>query len=265
MKHCNQAVATIAVSVSTVRTEVQQLGHNLNDLGQELRSEVQQITHEMTTLSTHIDQRLTASEHRQGQTIDTLTKRIETLEQQPGPRKQRKLDPQQQQQPPLQTPDTAPTPTQLTQKPTPQQLYQTDMTLHKQTHQMLLHSSYRDPTWRTTDSPDLCTKCHHPQREHVIQTCPACRKQSVHKCPPGYTDETDTRAKYHQYYCEKCLQPQKDALPDATFTPCPRCPHAWNNHAYFICTICRMLIQACPHYQSFIDHTAWKQQKQDPL
>ena len=49
-----QAVATIAVSVSTIQTEVQQLG-------QELRTEVQQISHEMTALSTHVDQQLKAS------------------------------------------------------------------------------------------------------------------------------------------------------------------------------------------------------------
>ena len=129
---------------------------------------------------------------------------------------------------------------------------------------MLLHSTYRDPTWGISDSPDACTKCHHPHREHATQTCPACRQQTVHKCPPGYIDETDTRARYHNYYCKKCLQPQKHTPPDATLTPCPRCPHAWNNHAYFICTICRMLIQACPHYQTFVDHTAWETAKAGP-
>ena len=118
----NQAVATIAVSVSTIQTDVRQMGH-------ELRTKVQQISNEMTALSTHVDQRLTASEHRQGQTIDALTKRIENLEQQPGPRKQRKIEPQQQPQQ-SQITDTTATPTQLTHKPTPQQLYQTEMTQH---------------------------------------------------------------------------------------------------------------------------------------
>ena len=52
----NQAVATIAASMSTIQTEVQQLGQNFSDLGQELRSEVQQISQDMTTLSTNVDQ-----------------------------------------------------------------------------------------------------------------------------------------------------------------------------------------------------------------
>ena len=75
-----QAVTQIAVSVSSIQTEVQQLGQNLNELGRELRTEVQQVSQEMVALSTHVNQRLTASEHRQGQTIDALTKRIEILE-----------------------------------------------------------------------------------------------------------------------------------------------------------------------------------------
>ena len=79
------------------------------------------------------------------------------------------------------------------------------MTQHNQTHQMLLHSTYRDPTWGTTENQDACAKCHHPHRQHTTQTCPACRQQTVHKCPPGYIDESDTRARYHNYYCEKCI------------------------------------------------------------
>ena len=139
------------------------------------------------------------------------------------------------------------------------------MTQHNQTHQTLIHSTYRDSTWGTSDVQDTCTKCHHPQREHANQTCPACRQQSVHKCPPGYIDESDTRARYHSYYCEKCIQPQKHTSPDVNLTPCPKCPHAWNNHAYFVCSICRMLIQACPHYQTFVDHTAWETAKATPM
>ena len=134
-----------------------------------------------------------ASKHKQSQTIDALTKRIETLEQQPGPREQRKIEPQQPQPQQLQITDTTATSTQLKQKHTPQQLYQTEMVQHNQTHQMLLHSMYRDPTWGTSDTPDACTKCHHPHREHATQTCPACRQQTVHKCPPGCIDEWTQR------------------------------------------------------------------------
>ena len=150
--------------------------------------EVQQISHETTALSTHINQCLTVSKHKQGQSIEALTKCIEIFEQQPGPRKQCKLEPQQQQpqQPHILQPTT--TPTQLPQKPTPQHSFQTEIDMHSQTHQKHLHNMYRDPMWGTSDTENPCTKCHHPQMDHVTQTCPVCQQQTVHKCLPGYID-----------------------------------------------------------------------------